>query len=469
MGGYSWLSLLGWMTCFLVRWMRRRLLAACSRASCCVTCDLARSYEAGERARCSLSGSPSGRFVDCSLIARLSPAARLTRREPDFSGLARRLACWLAAARKFVPVASCLAGWLAVLFAVGVRLAGCLVAARCVAICLAILLVVCPVLPVSLPSLTIKLGPRAEYEIRTQYNQLTDKKLEKIDCDSREYVSVQKNYDLEFSDPMAKYIVFDQPMELGFQREMPLKAQRKDAIFTGMDAAKTTGKFRYNNFYLTHAIENQWRPLSSVTGRLRFVLLIKKPKPWRLWFLSQVTADYSNNTYDGTARQGSPFADAMLEPRGRIHIILESQPSSGVGCLNERLTEKTWNAIAYGHPFLVIGTNHALDLLKAHGFRSFGHCINETYATVIEPWARMRAAIVEIHRINQLSQDDYDDLYRCLEPIAMENRNTLLTVIREKQAQQRLYAWGMVTTPGYDFTAFHHHIDQSFNLTSCRH
>lgn len=301
---------------------------------------------------------------------------------------------------------------------------------------------------------------------------MTDAKLRKVECDDSEYVVVQKNYDYEhFTDRRAKFVVFDQPMELGFQRGMPPQAEATDALFTGMDAAKTSHRMRYCNFYLTHAIENQFRPLSTARGPSRFVLLIKKPKAWRLWFQSQVAADATgpNRTFEGTARQGSAFADAMLEPRGRIHVILESQPSSGFGCaFAERITEKTFNAIAYAHPFFVIGTNHVLDLVRAHGFETFFSCFNESYAKIANPKARMQAAIYEINRLNNLSEAEFQETFQCAEKIAKKNREILLSEIKRKQAQQRLYAWGMSEIPGYDFSEFHRIIDKDFNLTACR-
>lgn len=198
-------------------------------------------------------------------------------------------------------------------------------------------------------------------------------------------------------------------------------------------------------------------------------------------------------TFYGSPQQINQFTKQMFEPQGRIHVVLESQPASfedpfnlhGIGwngikepnncAWEERLTEKTFNAIAYGHPFLLVGTNHALDLVKAHGFKTFGPCINETYANVHDPEERMIAVAHEMRRLSALSSDEYARLYtKCLKPIADANRVTLLTEIKEKQLAQRLYSWGMRETPAYDLqNVFHHRCNRDalkhdVNLPKCR-
>lgn len=419
---------------------------------------------------------------------------------------------------------------------------------------------------------------RQWHELFASYNLLIDKrdsKLNIVDCSSEikeQFVVVQDSYKYhEFeewfkiwpSGLKARYlkaVVFDQPKEIGFLRgitldaikwteDFPRSIQRPvEIVFTGMDTAKSDRApaplLRYYNHYLTHAIENQMGrvpglPITQRDSEKRFVVLVKKRKQWRLWFMARLynarvwdQVDYTspaiptfcdyfyaasssrcNETaisetvprhellkarrfveavkpriFRGTAHQGNEFANHMLEPRRRVHLILESQAASAESLLaapgrglfytcgwEERLTEKTFNAIAYGHPFLLVGTNRALDLVKAHGFQTFGSCINESYARINDPKSRMIAVIEEVKRLHKLDAERFNTLYdTCLWPIADANRHKLLRIIRQKQLLQRLYAWGMRDTPAYDLTGEFHSIcddaaaEYGINLTRCR-
>lgn len=424
---------------------------------------------------------------------------------------------------------------------------------------------------------------RQWHDVFANYNLLVedrDSKLDVVECDSTlsaPFVVVQNRYGYrdfeswsrllpeELLRRQLKAVVFDQPMEIGFVRGSATEklawvdgfrrigGENLEIVFTGMDTAKTDvgpdAVLRYSNFYLTHAIENQMgrdpsRQETTTAGPHRFVVLVKKPKQWRFWFLARLfdanvlaSVDYTSptrptichyfsavqgngvcnetsvsrafprrlvakarqyveyvrpRTFAGTAQQGHDFASRMLEPRGRVHLVLESQAASAEALLataatspgqslrhpcgwEERLTEKTFNAIAYGHPFMVVGTNRALDLLRAHGFETFGECLNESYARMNDPKERMVAVVAEVARINGLDEERYRALYwSCLEPIARANRARLLGSVKRRQIRQRLWSWGMNEDPGYELhTRFHPVCDEAardygLNLTACR-
>lgn len=181
----------------------------------------------------------------------------------------------------------------------------------------------------------------------------------------------------------------------------------------------------------------------------------------------------------------SEFETVAMMPRRNVHVILESEPSSIVppstGKLGnymnrhicewtERITEKTWLAIGYRHAFVLIGTNLALDLLKAHGFRTFHPCINESYASIVQPDAKQYAALHEIKRLAAMSEDEFDHLYEtCLKPRTEFNyRHFHSAAFRQNQAKQRLWAWGMSNQPAFNMTDFRAKCDQAISEFSSR-
>lgn len=379
-------------------------------------------------------------------------------------------------------------------------------------------------------------------EVKTSYNNLvTSNFLNRSSCEElislqEPFVLVQNGYGFrEFGTWALRVpldhmhaVVFDKPYEIGFTRGYKKTADEWQSqfqdqfgpvkvIYTGMDTAKTSDQVRYANLCLTYAIRDaRGREPRVQRTQTRFVTLINKAKPWRFWFLARLfeadlmpvteyttkvqppACSFFDTSYNAlkNCHTDDPRAlnfsrvvtarridlDEVRLPRGRVHLILESQPASSEvvadnkkgGCSwEERLTEKTWEALAFGHPFLLISTNLALELVRAHGFKTFAPCLNESYAAVREPTARMRAAILEVQRLASFSDEDYWHLYdTCLKPITDFNRRVFKT-IATKQAKQRLYAWGMVDTPAFDLSNFHKQCDKvaasyDIDLPKCR-
>lgn len=266
---------------------------------------------------------------------------------------------------------------------------------------------------------------------------------------------------------------------------------------------------------------------------VKFVVLVNKKKGWRIWFIARLheygilqstlytlaerphPCSYYSKKYDINNRrctEENQVGDAALHfsrsvdpralsgertlnrkavlsefdvkamiPRGRVHVILESEPTSLTGgsniCLwNERVTEKTWNVISFGHPFILVGTFLSLDLVRAHGFKTFSPCINETYGVVWDADMKMQAALDEVRRLHALSDEEYDHLYEtCLRPIAQYNYELFHSVeYKQKQAHQRLWAWGIADTPGFDMVDFRAKCDDAvlrrnnLSLAQCR-
>lgn len=307
-----------------------------------------------------------------------------------------------------------------------------------------------------------------------------------------------------------------------------------DAQFRSYDLCMT---MTMNRFRDRHALAiDQTRKGAEAADQerdYRFVVLVNKRKGWRIWFVARLheygilprtlytltesphPCFYHSKTHDindeeckgvpkvskaaiqfsrevkprvlngiqtGVERELlSEFDMKAMIPRGRVHIILESEPTSlregHVLChWNERVTEKTWEALSFGHAFVLVGTFLSLDLIKAHGFKTFSPCINETYAGIWDEDLKLQAALVEIHRLHALPDAEYDHLFAtCIRPRAQYNYDLFHSVeFRRKQAQQRLWAWGIADTPGFDMENFRAKCDNvaltknNQSLSQCR-
>ena len=79
------------------------------------------------------------------------------------------------------------------------------------------------------------------------------------------------------------------------------------------------------------------------------------------------------------------------------------------------LTEKTYKAIKFGQPFVIIGTAHSLRTLRQQGYKTFDHAIDNSYDEIVDNtqrWFAIRKSILEIQ-----SQDMHEWFLRCLPDI----------------------------------------------------
>jgi hypothetical protein len=102
------------------------------------------------------------------------------------------------------------------------------------------------------------------------------------------------------------------------------------------------------------------------------------------------------------------------------------------------LTEKTFKAIKYGHPFVIIGPPGSLAQLRADGYRVFDHAIDNSYDEVIdntERWNCVRRAIIQIkeqgvEHVARLCQKDVEhnrELFSVRGPQQLNNLIKYLT------------------------------------------
>ena len=85
------------------------------------------------------------------------------------------------------------------------------------------------------------------------------------------------------------------------------------------------------------------------------------------------------------------------------------------------ISEKTWKVISSCRPFIVFATPYFLEDLKLLGFQTFHPYINEAYDKIENENDRMSAIVNEINKLNNLSADEFDYIFKECYNIALEN------------------------------------------------
>ena len=86
------------------------------------------------------------------------------------------------------------------------------------------------------------------------------------------------------------------------------------------------------------------------------------------------------------------------------------------------ITEKTFRAIAHGHPFIIVGPNGFLGKLRELGFKTFDGILDESYDNIANHRHRLDAIVNEIKRLCNLDPVTRKLIYKQLHDIAMQNK-----------------------------------------------
>lgn len=90
------------------------------------------------------------------------------------------------------------------------------------------------------------------------------------------------------------------------------------------------------------------------------------------------------------------------------------------------ITEKTNKPIACARPFIVFSTPCFLQDLRQLGFETFSPYVNEEYDLEIDNTKRLNMIVDEIQRIVNLPTNDYADLVKNCQSVAIRNQQKLL-------------------------------------------
>lgn len=123
----------------------------------------------------------------------------------------------------------------------------------------------------------------------------------------------------------------------------------------------------------------------------------------------------------------SPLASYYTN--SKINIILETHfhLSDDKHSNFSIITEKTYKAIFYKKPFILISQPNALQILRDCGYKTFGHVINESYDKIETVPERLRAISNECLRIRNMNQQELTHLLDSCKEAIDHNYKLLLT------------------------------------------
>lgn len=114
------------------------------------------------------------------------------------------------------------------------------------------------------------------------------------------------------------------------------------------------------------------------------------------------------------------FEEAMLS------VIAETTYECG----DVFISEKTFRAIAHGHPFIIVGPAETLKVLRSIGFETFDGVIDESYDLEYDDNTRLTKIILELQRLNALTGKERFDTFHKLMYVANRNKEKLQTTPR---------------------------------------
>lgn len=100
------------------------------------------------------------------------------------------------------------------------------------------------------------------------------------------------------------------------------------------------------------------------------------------------------------------------------------------------ISEKTYKPIAHQHPFLVLGRPYTLRYLRKIGFKTFSPFIDESYDFEPNDEKRLNMIILEMKKLNSLSQKELDEMIQSLNPILQYNYEYLININKDKKLEK---------------------------------
>lgn len=89
------------------------------------------------------------------------------------------------------------------------------------------------------------------------------------------------------------------------------------------------------------------------------------------------------------------------------------------------LTEKTWKAMLYKMPFLIVGSKHCLKQINALGFKTFNQFWDEGYDNLEYAADRIDAIVKIVSDLSTLNENQIDNLYNEMLPLLEHNQKQI--------------------------------------------
>lgn len=109
-----------------------------------------------------------------------------------------------------------------------------------------------------------------------------------------------------------------------------------------------------------------------------------------------------------------------------INIVLETHPyAENKNEYISYLTEKTYKAILFKKPFILVSLQHTLKSLRQSGFKTFSPWIDESYDDIEDFDLRIEAVLAEIKRLSALPNEEMAKILQEINEIIEHNYKVL--------------------------------------------
>jgi hypothetical protein len=92
------------------------------------------------------------------------------------------------------------------------------------------------------------------------------------------------------------------------------------------------------------------------------------------------------------------------------------------------LSEKIFNPLATGHPFMVIGNKGTLKKLHELGFMTFDRWFDESYDMENDDFSRLRMIQIEIDKFSLKTKEEKDEFLNNVKEICIYNQKLFLEI-----------------------------------------
>ena len=147
-----------------------------------------------------------------------------------------------------------------------------------------------------------------------------------------------------------------------------------------------------------------------------------------------IELDLDENTYRSLSRN-LPTAEQYYK-ESYFSIITEGDFHQTD---RQAYTEKVLKCFLYKHPFIVIGLQNTLGLLREQGFMTFNNIVDETYDTYSCGHKRLELAMKEVKKLNNYNIHELKNMYDNMQEILEYNRNHYLSLYQQKQPVELLH------------------------------
>ena len=96
------------------------------------------------------------------------------------------------------------------------------------------------------------------------------------------------------------------------------------------------------------------------------------------------------------------------------------------------ISEKTWKAIAIGHPFMIVGSKGILKQLKEMGYKTFDRWIDESYDNAETFSERVDIICNNIKILNENSLEELIKIRNEMKEVCVFNQNHFVNELRRK-------------------------------------